>query len=72
MPYYIYRIDSPLILTHLDTKGSYQEARTRVRDLRATQGHDDAALYRMIFAHHEAEAERLLSIPRDDRVIGED
>ncbi|MBK1701756.1 hypothetical protein [Thiococcus pfennigii] len=72
MPYYIYRIEPPLILTHLDTKGSYQEARGRVRDLRATRGADDTTLYRMIFAHHEAEAERLLSIPRDERVIGED
>ncbi|AGA90714.1 hypothetical protein Thimo_1949 [Thioflavicoccus mobilis 8321] len=72
MPYYIYEIEPPLILTHLDTKGSYQAARTRVRALRAALGADATTQYRMVFAHHEAEAERLLSIPRDERVIGED
>lgn len=72
MPYYIYKIEPPMILTHLDTKESYRDARAFVRELRAAQGHNELTQYRMIFARQAAEAERLLSIPRDERVIGED
>jgi hypothetical protein len=72
MPYYVYKITPSLKLTHLDTKERYQDARALVRSLRAEQTADDDADYRMIFAKHESEAERLLSTPRDDRVIGED
>lgn len=73
MPYYVYRIDPPLVLRHLETKDRYQDARAYVRGLReAAQSAGEATQYRMIFAHHEAEAERLLSTPHDDRVIGED
>ena len=72
MPYYVYKITPSLKLSHLDTKERYQDARVLVRSLRAEQTADDDADYRMIFAKHESEAERLLSTPRDDRVIGED
>lgn len=72
MPYYVYRVADPLRLTHVDTKERYQDARALVRSLRQEQapGADDQ--YRMVFAKHQAEAERLLSTPRDERVIGED
>lgn len=72
MPYYVYKIEIPLILIHQDTLDSYQEARTLARRLRAARAPDDAAQYRMIFARDQAEAERLLATPRDERVIGED
>lgn len=72
MPYYVYKIDPPATLSHLGTQESYQAAREHVRGLRATRGTAGQSQYRMIFANHPAEAERLLSLPRDDRIIGED
>jgi hypothetical protein len=43
-----------------------------VRRLRQGQPLDQNTAYRMIFAKSMGEAERLLSTPRDERVIGED
>lgn len=73
MPYFIYRITpNPLTLEYLDTKDKYREARTLVRDLRARHPTEDPGNIRMIFAKTTGEAEKLLSQPRDDRIIGED
>lgn len=72
MPYFVYQVSPNLRLTHLDTKERYQEARALVRSLRAERAADAVDDYRLIFARHEAEAQRLLSTPRDERVIGED
>jgi len=72
MPYYVYRVSPSLQLTYIDTKERYQDARAIVRDLRARRGEDDDGDYRLIFAKQQGEAEKLLSTPRDERVIGED
>jgi hypothetical protein len=72
MPYFVYKITPNLLLTHIDTKERYQDARTIVRNLRAEREEGDDADYRMIFAKHQSEAEKLLSRPKDERVIGED
>jgi hypothetical protein len=72
MPYFVYRVSPPLRLQHVDTKERYQDARSLVRSLREAQPRSSDASYRMVFANHQAEAEKLLSIPRDERVIGED
>ena len=72
MPYFVYRVSPSLQLTYIDTKERYQDARAIVRDLRARRGEDDDGDYRLIFAKQQAEAEKLLSTPRDERVIGED
>ena len=72
MPYFVYKVSPTLKLTHLDTKDRYQDARGLVRSLREQRAEGDDADYRMIFANHQSEAERLLSTPRDERVIGED
>jgi hypothetical protein len=50
----------------------YQQARSKVRQLRAEHSTDEQVDYRLIFANQRAEAEALLSRPRDHRVIGED
>lgn len=71
MPYYIYRMRPPAPPEYIDALDRYQDARQRVRELRAAQGMAPANL-RMMFAKSLGEAERLLSAPRDDRVIGED
>lgn len=72
MPYFVYQISPPLRLTHLDTTERYQDARTLVRQLRESRADDDTSDFRLIFANHQSEAERLLSRPKDERVIGED
>lgn len=73
MPYFIYRkTENPLTLSHLSTQQGYREAKETVRALRQDHPLSGDAAYRMIFAKSMGEAERLLSTPRDVRVIGED
>ena len=72
MPYYVYKITQPLALTYIDAKEQYTEARALVRGLRQEAGQSGETEYRMIFAKSQGEAEKLLSTPRDERVIGED
>ncbi|MEI6414373.1 MAG: hypothetical protein WCP34_08950 [Pseudomonadota bacterium] len=73
MPYFIYRIHVPRLLEYIDAKDSYVEARALARGLRAElpKG-QQTTMVRMLFASTSGEAERLLSTPRDERVIGED
>jgi hypothetical protein len=59
-------------MEYLDVKTGYQDAKVLVRKLRSEQSADDDATIRMVFAKTSAEAEKLLSAPRDERVIGED
>lgn len=72
MPYFVYKISPPRQLEHLETVESYQDARATVRSRRQTEPRETGVEYRLIFARQEGEAEKLLSIPRDERVIGED
>jgi hypothetical protein len=70
MPYYVFELSPSRALQHLGTLERYKDARAQVRDLR--QGGAPGVEYRLIFARQIGEAERLLSTPRDERVIGED
>lgn len=72
MPYFVYRIEESRKLLHIDTKDNYREARSLVRELRAAEDKSALESIRMIFANNQAEAEKLLLAPRDERVIGED
>jgi len=72
MPYFIYKISPPRILEHIDTKERFQEARALVRSIRSTLEPQEVNSVRMIFAKDSAEAEKLLSAAREERVIGED
>jgi len=72
MPYFVYKVSPNRQLTHIDTKERYQDARVLVRELRAQDSDDGKGEFRLIFAHQQGEAEKLLSTPRDERVIGED
>lgn len=72
MPYFVFKRFPNLTLEYIDAKEHYQDARTLARELRATQAAEEDVEYRLIFANQRAEAERLLSTPRDERVIGED
>jgi len=70
MPYFVFKITPPRKLEHLATLDRYQDARSQVRSLREQA--EPETEYRMIFAKQMGEAERILSTPRDERVIGED
>jgi sulfur relay (sulfurtransferase) DsrF/TusC family protein len=71
MPYFVYRIqEKPRKLDHLETFPSYKEAKVYVREQR--QQSNDVESIRMIFARNDIEAEKLLTAPREERVIGED
>jgi len=72
MPYYIYRVNDPRSLEYLDHKDRYQDAKVLVHSLREDLPASDVAKIRMVFAKSTGEAEKLLSTPRDNRVIGED
>lgn len=72
MPYFVYKISPPLRLEYIDTLQRYQDARALVRSRRQGEDPGSGIQYRLVFARQQAEAEKLLSIPRDERVIGED
>lgn len=72
MPYFVYKISPPLQLEYVDTLERYQDARALVREHRQQVTTESGIQYRMVFARQQAEAEKLLSTPRDERVIGED
>jgi hypothetical protein len=72
MPYFVYKVFSPSRRTHIETKDRYKDARALVRQLRQEQSSGEIHQYRMVFASNQSEAEKLLSRPRDERVIGED
>jgi hypothetical protein len=78
MPYFVYYIThnpatNTKTLEHVETKPGYREARSLARDLRAEIPADMPNRdCRLIFAKNEVEAEKLLSAPREERVVGED
>jgi hypothetical protein len=72
MPYFVYKISPPIELEYIDIKQGYKDARNLVRELRQGQAQGADTQFRLIFAKDRAEAEKLLSTPRDERVIGED
>jgi len=78
MPYFVYYVtvnpaNNTKKLEYIDTKDNYREARALAREIRAGMDRSDPHREcRMIFAKTQVEAEKLLSIPREERVIGED
>ncbi len=78
MPYFVYYVEQPpgadkKTLEHLQTCDDYQSARALAREQRARLK-DSASTRdcRLIFANNQTEAEKLLSAPREQRVVGED
>ncbi len=76
MPYFVYRVATQetgkKALSYLDAFEDYKSARTLAREQRAAADATAEATFRLIFANNQIEAEKLLSAPRDERVIGED
>ena len=77
MPYFVYHISihpetGVKTLKHLATFDKYPQARELARAERAKLPRDGSQDCRMILANNEIEAEKLLSQPRETRVVGED
>lgn len=78
MPYFVYYVTprpggQTKQLEYLAVFDAFKEARNMARERRATAADGAPGREcRMIFAKNEVEAEKLLSAPRDERVIGED
>lgn len=77
MPYFIYYVThNPATqakkLEYIDTKDNFKAARTLARERRTEMNGDTNVECRLIFANNQTEAEKLLSAPREERVIGED
>ncbi|MBU0499601.1 MAG: hypothetical protein KJ558_14925 [Gammaproteobacteria bacterium] len=71
MPYFIYRVIGPRNLEYIDTFDDYKEAKDSARLHRVKLERDTDVIVRMIFANNQAEAERLLLAPREERYIDE-
>lgn len=78
MPYFVYYVtENPESkvkkLSYVDEFAAFKAARTVAREKRseltAESEHQDC---RLIFAKNKVEAEKLLSAPREERIIGED
>ncbi len=72
MPYFVYKVFNNRTFEPIQSFAKYREAKELTRSLRGEVKEDDPFTYRMIFARHEAEAERLLSQKREPRPLGED
>lgn len=72
MPYFVFKLFNNRTFEPVDSFAKYRDAKQRTRALRDEIPADSDYTYRMIFARHEAEAERLLSQKREPRPLGED
>jgi len=78
MPYFVYYItqhtdSNRKSLEHVETFDNFKAARDLARRKRAElQSEGGRRDCRLIFAKNQVEAEKLLSAPREERVVGED
>ncbi len=72
MPYFVYRIHPNNRLENIDALEKYRDAKMMVRELWAGEDKESGGTIRMIYAETLGEAEKLLSAPRDERIIGDD
>ena len=75
MPYYVFRITQPTqLIKNLDLKQTcetYKQARDAARDLRAQQEPGDQAIYKLIMAASQLEAEERLLEHREKPILME-
>lgn len=78
MPYFVYLVETLADsnrkqLQHLETFDAFKPARTLAREKRSElKAEGSTGDCRLIFAKNQTEAEKLLSAPREERVVGED
>ena len=71
MPYFIYKIDKQAnSIEQLDSFVSFKEAKTKVREIRASLD-DDAVIAKIIFADNQEEAEARLKEKRTPPILKE-
>jgi len=76
VPYFVYEVvphpeSGAKLLTYLETYPKYRDAKLRVKKEREEHPERDQQEFRLVHAKNQTEAEKLLSIPRDERVIGD-
>ncbi len=71
MPYFVYRIEPENKLNYIDNYEKYRDAKLKVNELRKGESADSEVICRMIHAANRSNAEKLLLVPRDDRIIGD-
>ena len=78
MPYFVFEINTQpesgvKLATYLETYPKYREAKDRVKAERQAKPETDTRVIRLVFAKNQAEAEKLLTAPREgQRIINED
>jgi len=78
MPYFVYYVthnpsNNTKALEYVDTKDSFKEARNLAREKRGEISKDTPTKdCRLIYAKNDVEAEKLLSAPREERIVGEE
>ena len=72
MPYFIYEVYPNKTLNLIKTFEKYPEAKAFTREVRSALMPTDSHSVRLIHAQHEHEAERLLSLTREPRPMGEE
>ena len=71
MPYFVYRIKSENKLEYIESYEKYRDAKLKVNELRKVEGTESDVIFRMIHAANKSNAEKLLLVPRDERIIGD-
>ncbi len=71
MPYFVFRIDPTKELHYLGQFSQYRDAKTKVRTLRSQEATTNGTV-RLIHASTQIEAEKLLLMPREAPVEGDD
>ena len=78
MPYFVFEVHThpesgAKTLTYLETYPKYRDAKNRVKAERQANPETELRQVRLVFAKHQAEAEKLLTTPREGhRIINED
>lgn len=71
MPYFVYRIKPENKLEYIESYEKYRDAKLKVNELRKVEAVASDVIYRMIHAANRPNAEKLLLVPRDERIIGD-
>ena len=74
--YYIYKINQvpgSMVknLHKIDRFDSYKEAKKQVKEIRNNKADDDLALYKIMFAESELDAEEKLQAKREEQIVRE-
>ncbi len=71
MPYFVYRIKPENKLEYIESYEKYRDAKVKINELRKSENIESEVVCRMIHAANRPNAEKLLLVPRDDRIIGD-